>query len=51
MNADSVTLSVARRAAIERGHAITAANEVVAAVHEGLAYRYAALASERSRYK
>ena len=39
----------AKRAAIEREHARSAANEVVAVVHRNLACKYAALAVERAR--
>jgi hypothetical protein len=37
-----------QRAAIEREHAIRASNEVVADVHEKLACRYAAVATQLS---
>lgn len=39
----------AERAAVERQHAISAANEVVAIVHRNLACRYAAIAAERAK--
>jgi hypothetical protein len=37
-----------QRAAFERAHAVSASNEVVASVHEKLACRYAAVATELS---
>ena len=38
----------AQRAAHEREHAMGAANEVIASVHESQAFRYAARAAERA---